>query len=263
MPANPQHPTVAQAPAEGVIGVQFAARLVVGGLVLEVVVVHQAHIGIQSGGVEVGHRQHALHGVVVVAEVDQVVLVVLAGRGQDEVDAGGDVQLVSGVKTNHRPQMGVTDAALVVVRAALDVQAHVIEWQQGVKAQVAAKHFLFRDPDETRYQRGNTQVDIGGLGTAIVAQAVGQVVADEQLAVGSRWRQDTHAIEFDAHGPGGDAAFGGLGMQGRSGQQRRQHSDCDAYHGTAPGWAAALPMLFRLQQTEAVAPPSPPRWRPG
>src|SRR5690606_28093609 len=45
---DPRHPAVAQAPAEGVVGVQFFTGLVVGVVVLEVVVVHQTHVGIEA-----------------------------------------------------------------------------------------------------------------------------------------------------------------------------------------------------------------------
>lgn len=108
----------------------------------------------------------------------------------------------------------------MVVRPAFDIQAHVVEGQQGMKAQVATEYFLLGDPDKAWGQGGDAQVDIGGLGAAVVAQAVSQVVAGEQLAVGARRRQDAHAVKFDAQGPGGDAAFGGVGVQGRSGQQQ-------------------------------------------
>src|SRR5690606_4502418 len=207
---DPRHPAVAQAPAEGVVGVQFFTGLVVGVVVLEVVVVHQTHVGIEAVRIHVGDGQHALHGVVVVAQVDDVVLVVAAG-GQDEVDTGGDVQLVAQVITQYRTQVGVADPALVVMRAVLDVQAHVVERQQGVKAQLATQYLLLGDPDEARHDGGDAQVDIGRLVAGIVAHAIGQVVADEYLPVGAGRGQDAHAVEFDTHRPGGQAAFGGVG----------------------------------------------------
>ncbi|MNP80274.1 hypothetical protein D3C76_1783170 [compost metagenome] len=54
-------------------------------------------------------------------------LVVLAGGGQYEVDTHGGVELVTVVEADHRAEVSVADAALVVVRAVLDVQPHVIE----------------------------------------------------------------------------------------------------------------------------------------
>ncbi|MCY1353154.1 hypothetical protein D9M71_225760 [compost metagenome] len=187
--------------------------------VLEVVVVHQAHVSVEAIGVGVGHRVHRLYRVVVVAEVDQVVLVVASGGGY-EIDADGGVELVAVVEADHRAEVGVADAALVVVGAVLDVQANVVERQQGVEAEVAAEHLLFGDPDETRHDGGDPQVDVGGLVAGVVTQGVSQVVADEHLTVGAGRRQDAHAVDLDAHRPGRQAAFGGLGQLGGAGEQQ-------------------------------------------
>ncbi|MNJ54907.1 hypothetical protein D3C77_503690 [compost metagenome] len=130
------------------------------------------------------------------------------------------MQFFAGVKADHRAQVGIADAALVVVGAVLDVQAHVVERQQGVKTQIAAEYLLLGDPDKARCQGGDSQVDVGSLVTAVVAQAVGQVITDEELGVGAWRRQDAHAVDFDAIGPGRNAAFGGMGVQGAGAQEQ-------------------------------------------
>ena len=122
-----QYPAIAQAPAKCVVGMELAAGLVVGVLVFEVVIVHQARIGIETRGVHVGHGIYRLYGVVVSAEVDQVVLVILAAGRHYEVDTHGGVELVAVVEPDHRTQVSVAQAALVFVRAVLDVQPYVIE----------------------------------------------------------------------------------------------------------------------------------------
>ncbi|MCY1344080.1 hypothetical protein D9M69_301100 [compost metagenome] len=122
------------------------------------------------------------------------------------------MELVAVVEADHRAEVGVADAALVVVGAVLDVQADVVERQQGVETEVAAEDLLFGDPDEARHDGGDPQVDVGGLVAGVVAQGVGQVVADEHLAVGARGRQDAHAVDLDTHRPGRQTAFGGLGQ---------------------------------------------------
>ena len=125
--SDTEYPAVAHAPAKGVIGMKLTARLVVGVLILEVVVVHQAHIGIETVRVHVGHGIHRLYGVVVIAEVNQVVLVVLAACWQYEIDTCGSVKLVAVREPDHRAQMCVAYASFMVVRTVLDVQPHVIE----------------------------------------------------------------------------------------------------------------------------------------
>ncbi|MNP55039.1 hypothetical protein D3C76_1496480 [compost metagenome] len=63
------------------------------------------------------------------AEVDQVILVIVGACRQDKVDAHGRVEFVAVVETDHRAQVSVTDAALVIVWAIVDVQSHVVERQ--------------------------------------------------------------------------------------------------------------------------------------
>ncbi|MNE34729.1 hypothetical protein D3C80_1284610 [compost metagenome] len=116
------------------------------------------------------------------------------------------------VETDHRAHVGVADATLVIVRAIVDVQAHVVERQQCMKPQAATQYLLFGDPDKPRRDGGDAQVDVGHLVAGVIAQAIGQVVADKYLSVGAGWRQDTHAVDFDAHRPGRHTAFGCQGL---------------------------------------------------
>ncbi|MNP55038.1 hypothetical protein D3C76_1496470 [compost metagenome] len=76
-----------------------------------------------------------------------------------------------------------------------------------MEAQATAQDLLFGDPDEPRHDGGDAQVDLGHLVASVIAQGIGQVVADENLTVGARWRQDAHAVDFDAHRPGRHTAF--------------------------------------------------------
>ncbi|MNR18667.1 hypothetical protein D3C85_1354040 [compost metagenome] len=141
-----------------------------------------------------------------------------AGR-QHEVDADSGVELVAVVEADHRAEVGVANAAFVVVRTVLDVQAYVVERQQRMESQVAAQHLLLGNPDEARHDGGDAQVDVGRLVSGVIAQGVGKVVADEHLSVGPGGRKDTHSVYFDPHRPGRHTTFGGLGWGGGSGQQ--------------------------------------------
>ena len=79
-----------------------------------------------------------------------------------------------------------------------------------MEAEVATEYLLLGDPDKPWHERRDAQVDVGHFVARVIAQGVGHIVADEQLPVGARWRQNPHAVDFDTHWPGGDTAFGSL-----------------------------------------------------
>ncbi|MNP68815.1 hypothetical protein D3C76_1648270 [compost metagenome] len=90
-----------------------------------------------------------------------------------------------------------------------------------MEAEIATEDLLFGDPDEARHHGADAQVEVHRhLVAGVVAQGVGQVVADEYLPIGTgRW-QHAHAVDFDAHRPGRDAPFGRMGLGVAAAQQQ-------------------------------------------
>ena len=231
--AHAGRPAVAECPAGGIIGVQFVAAFIVGVAVALVENIADFGIGHHAFGLHIRNGIHRLDGPMVGADIGQIVFIVTAG-GQIGVERHNAVQLVAVVVAQRCADHNVAQAGFALAAAA-GFHFQINQRHDGVQRQIAAEHFLRRDPNQARGNHVGIDAEIGHVEVVavVVVEAAGVIVLAIHHAIHARRRQRTGHKAFHAVRVNGCAAFGGMRLCGQR-QQGDGGENAGGAHGVSP-----------------------------
>ena len=163
--------------------------------------------------------------------IDLVGELVIAGASATELARQMDITVV--MVTHNLDQARQAGFALAAA-AGFHFQIH--QRHDGVQRQIAAEHFLRRDPNQARGNHVGIDAEIGHVEVVavVVVEAAGVIVLAIHHAIHARRRQRTGHKAFHAVRVNGCAAFGGVRLRGQR-QQGDGGENAGGAHGVSPG----------------------------
>src|SRR5450830_1737545 len=81
--AYPNHPAIAEAPTQGIVGVQLLARAIVSSSIAQIEVIHHLDVSVRPRRIDIRKRRDGFKRPVVAANIGQVIAIVTPGWGED------------------------------------------------------------------------------------------------------------------------------------------------------------------------------------